>query len=214
MKCRSRAAPYHSVCWNGMPRTRFDTRRYHSNRETHFDTRVDVKFWQSHWRSRGTGSWCLLKGYTKNIYCARSDTHRYHSYKEFSHLMTKPTKRPVRQAKTQISLGIHPIWSVFAKWVAKDLSSLHADSEDSDQTGRMPRLIWVFAGRRGHFVGFVMRRLKSTWIQEFDVLQQSHWSVKYRSRATGHVRAERACQEQLICKVWHSQLSQLQRNAL
>ena len=24
---------------------------------------------------------------------------------------------------------------------------LHADSEDSDQTGRMPRLIWVFAGR-------------------------------------------------------------------
>ena len=23
---------------------------------------------------------------------------------------------------------------------------LHADSEDSDQTGRMPRLIWVFAG--------------------------------------------------------------------
>ena len=26
-------------------------------------------------------------------------------------------------------------------------SFLHADSEDSDQTGRMPRLIWVFAGR-------------------------------------------------------------------
>ena len=28
---------------------------------------------------------------------------------------------------------------------------LHADSEDSDQTGR----IWVFAERKGHFVGFV-----------------------------------------------------------
>ena len=26
---------------------------------------------------------------------------------------------------------------------------------------RMPRLIWVFAGRTGHFVGFVMRRRKS-----------------------------------------------------
>ena len=26
-------------------------------------------------------------------------------------------------------------------WVAKDPSFLHADSEDSDQTGRMPRLI-------------------------------------------------------------------------
>ena len=32
-----------------------------------------------------------------------------------------------------------------AQWVAKDPSFLHADSEDSDQTGRMPRLIWVFA---------------------------------------------------------------------
>ena len=26
-------------------------------------------------------------------------------------------------------------------------------------TGRMTRLIWVYAGRTGHFVGFVMRRL-------------------------------------------------------
>ena len=39
---------------------------------------------------------------------------------------------------------------------------LHAESEDSDQTGRMPRLICVFAGRNGHFVGFVMRRLMYT----------------------------------------------------
>ena len=28
-----------------------------------------------------------------------------------------------------------------AHWVAKDPSFLHADSEDPDQTGRMPRLI-------------------------------------------------------------------------
>ena len=41
----------------------------------------------------------------------------------------------------------------------EDPSFLHADSEDSDQTGRMPRLIWVFAGRTCHFVGFVTRRL-------------------------------------------------------
>ena len=31
------------------------------------------------------------------------------------------------------------------QWVAKDKRFLHADSEDSDQTGRMPKLIWVFA---------------------------------------------------------------------
>ena len=52
--------------------------------------------------------------------------------------------------KTQISLGIRPVWSessLCPQWVAKDPSFLHADSEDSDQTGQMPRLIWVFAGR-------------------------------------------------------------------
>ena len=67
---------------------------------------------------------------------------------QMSRLMTKPTKWSVRPAKTQISLGIHPVWSVSspcAQWVAKD--PLHADSEDSDQTGLMIRLIWVFAGR-------------------------------------------------------------------
>ena len=36
---------------------------------------------------------------------------------------------------------------------------LHVDSEDTDQAGWMPRLIWIFAGRTGHFVGFVMRQL-------------------------------------------------------
>ena len=36
---------------------------------------------------------------------------------------------------------------------------LHADGEDSDQTGRMSRLIWVYAGRTCNFVGFVMLRL-------------------------------------------------------
>ena len=34
--------------------------------------------------------------------------------------------------------------------VAKDPSFLHADSEDSDQTGRMPRLIWVSLGAQPH----------------------------------------------------------------
>ena len=34
-----------------------------------------------------------------------------------------------------------------------------AHCEDSDQTGWIPRLICVFAGHKGHFVGFVMRWL-------------------------------------------------------
>ena len=56
----------------------------------------------------------------------------------------------VRPAKTRINLGMRPVWSeslLCVHWVAKSPSFYHADSKDSDQTGRMPRLIWVFAGR-------------------------------------------------------------------
>ena len=35
--------------------------------------------------------------------------------------------------------------------VAEDQSNLQVASEDSDQTGRMARLIWVFAGRTAYF---------------------------------------------------------------
>ena len=57
----------------------------------------------------------------------------------------KTNRMSVRLAK------IRPDWSessLCAQWVAKDPSFLHADSEDSDQTGRMPRLICVFNGRK------------------------------------------------------------------
>ena len=59
----------------------------------------------------------------------------------------KTNKMSVRPAKTQISLGIRPVWSVPS----------------------LSRLIWDFAGH-SHFVGFVMSRLIcsaiwSTWWQ-------------------------------------------------
>ena len=88
--------------------------------------------------------------------------------------MTKPTKWHVRPAKTQISLVIRPVWSessLCAQLVAKDQSFLHADSEDSDQTGRMPKLIWVFAGRTCHFVGFVIRRLNYNLLKILHTVQ-------------------------------------------
>ena len=47
-------------------------------------------------------------------------------------------------------MSLRPVWSealLCAQWIAKDTSILQADSEDSNQTGRMPRLIRVFAGR-------------------------------------------------------------------
>ena len=67
-----------------------------------------------------------------------------HNWNEPRH--DKTNKMSLRLAKTQIGLGIHPVWSessLCAQWVAKDSSFLHTDSEDSDQPGR----IWVFAGR-------------------------------------------------------------------
>ena len=62
--------------------------------------------------------------------------------------MTKPTNSVCAQWRLRSAWASGwPESSVCAQWVAKDPSFLHADREDSDQTGRMPRLIWAFAGR-------------------------------------------------------------------
>ena len=82
--------------------------------------------------------------------------------------MTKPTKWLCAQRRPRSAWAYRTVWSeslLCTQWVAKDPSFIHADSEDSDQTGQMPRLIWVFAGRTDHIVGFVMRRLIS-WLRK------------------------------------------------
>ena len=61
----------------------------------------------------------------------------------------KTNKMAVCPVKTQISLGIRPVWSesLLSAWRKLGSLATHwAHSEDSEQTGRMPRLIWVFAG--------------------------------------------------------------------
>ena len=71
-------------------------------------------------------------------------------YLQMSCLMTKPTKWHVRPGKIQISLGILSFWSESSLSAWRKLRSLAthwAHSEDSDRTGHIPRLIWVFAGR-------------------------------------------------------------------
>ena len=68
----------------------------------------------------------------------------------------------MRPAKTQISLGIRPVWSESSLCSWRQFGSIAinwAHNKGSDQTGRMCRLIWVFATRTRHFVGFVMRWL-------------------------------------------------------
>ena len=69
--------------------------------------------------------------------------------KHLSCLVTKPTKWHVHPVKTQISLVVRPVWSESSLSAWRKLVSLATHwvhSEDSDQTGQMPRLIWVFAG--------------------------------------------------------------------
>ena len=109
---------------------------------------------------------CNGQSYGETVYrmeTCSSVVHMYYEFianvwltdtKQLSRLMTKPTKWHVRPAKTQISLGIRPVWSESSLSAWRKLGSLAthwAHSEDSDQTGRMPRLIWVFAGHTCHY---------------------------------------------------------------
>ena len=82
--------------------------------------------------------------------------------KNLSLLMTKPRKWQVHPAKTQISLGIHPVWSVFAARMKKAwvLSYPYSTLRRLIRLGRCPG--WsVLAWAHRYFVGFVMRWLIS-----------------------------------------------------
>ena len=77
---------------------------------------------------------------------------------EPQHDKTKPTDRPVRPARTQISMGIRPVWSetsLCAQWEAKDPRFLRADSEVWSDSGGCPGWSEYLLGAR-HFVGCVM----------------------------------------------------------
>ena len=81
-------------------------------------------------------------------------------------------------AKTQICLGIRPVWSEPSLSAWRKLGSLAshwAFSEDSDQTGRMPRLIWVFAGRT--FILLVLWCRSSYVVWSSSVIRYSHLPI-------------------------------------
>ena len=99
---------------------------------------------------------CVL---IKPVYFLVITNPRYCSTMEPRH--DKTNKVSVRPAKTQISLGIRPVWSessLYVQWVGKDPRFLHADSEDwSDWADAQTDLSLRWA--HTHFVGFVMSRL-------------------------------------------------------
>ena len=118
--------------------------------------------------------WVRCTFVTQKIYSVLFDCFQFPKYES---PQDKTNKMTVRPAKTDSDQPGHPLSliRVFAclQWVAEDPSFLHADSEESDQTGWMPRLIWVFAGRTCHFVGFVMKQLKCNfshcWFRVYEV---------------------------------------------
>ena len=76
-----------------------------------------------------------------------------------SRLMTKPTERSVHPVKTQISLGIHPVWSEssqYARWVAEDPNCFFMWTPKTlIRLGRCPG--WSdYLLSTHHFVGFVI----------------------------------------------------------
>ena len=97
--------------------------------------------------------------------------------------MTKPPKWHVRLTKTQISLAIRPVWSVFAvhSVEAKDQSLLNADSEDPAQTaqiGQIFRFIWVIHYENTPiqiYWKFYYQKIKKNQIKKSDI---SHVSAQ------------------------------------
>ena len=84
----------------------------------------------------------------------------------------KTNKISVCPVKTQISLSIHPVWSVFAVRMKKAWALNYPLSAQrrrwSDWADAKADLNFRWA--HSHFVGFVMSRLKSSWLSVCAVL--------------------------------------------
>ena len=95
-------------------------------------------------------------------------------------IWNEPAKWQVHPEKTQISLRISSVWSesLISVWRKLGSSATHwVHSKDSDQTGWMPGLIWVFTGHTCYFVGFVMPWLKY-YYYEIEAIQSINFYLK------------------------------------
>ena len=124
----------------------------------------------------------------------------------------KTNKVTVRPAKTPISLAIRPVWaesSLCVQIVVKDPSFPHADSEDSDQTGRMPRLIWVFTERTAFLLVLSCRSLNVLLFTGAYFMKSIHkMSNRLQKRYSRQIRtgdsAHTACLHSLVREFIHS----------
>ena len=98
-------------------------------------------------------------------------------------LLTKPVKWHVRPVWLESSLSAwRKLGSLASPWV---------HSEGPDQTGQMPRLIWVFAGLICHFVDFVTRRLVLFCAKQHVIL----WHGNYNWTASSEFGTYRICEQ-------------------
>ena len=101
----------------------------------------------------------------------------------------KINKMTVRPAKTQISLGIRPVWLVFAVRM-KNLGPLTTHwAQKTDQTGRMPRLIWVFAGRTLIFLVLSCRDSNTIFLQRSVLHHDKMTKITIIIRRLGNIYA-------------------------
>ena len=94
--------------------------------------------------------------------------------------MTKPATWLCAQRRLRSTWA--SVWpeSLLSAWWNLGLLPTHrAHSEDADQIGRMPKLIWVFAARTLVFVGFVMSWLilNCNWRTQIQVIEHSFFTV-------------------------------------
>ena len=79
--------------------------------------------------------------------------------------MTKSTKCPVRSAYIQVSLCNHTAWSQLCCWALYMQSMTHSffmrKSKIVIRSLRIRRLIWVFADRKCHYIGFASAKMWS-----------------------------------------------------
>ena len=108
---------------------------------------------RNHFLIHGSNNWSgqmkLPLSYTVNLFIFTFCQGQAVLCQQMSHDITKPTKWVCAQRRLRSAWASSPtdLSSLCTQWVAKYPRFLHAISKDFDQTGRMPRLIWVFAGR-------------------------------------------------------------------
>ena len=100
------------------------------------DSRISLNFYIR--SCKPLASFCGCAGRFLSYLVANPENRFSHDGAHISRIMTKPTNWYVRPAKTQISLGIRPVWSESSLSAGRKLGSLAthwAHSEDSDQPG-------------------------------------------------------------------------------